>query len=100
MMWPELPRSYAIDAMQSRPAGRMGQKQVQRFITDAALARVTDQPTVGVGRLQRLEAGNASGSALVFKNAVLHLDLFPRSRFEADDGPAPRLDLRRRRTLH
>ncbi len=99
-MWPKLLRSYVIDAMQSRPAGTIGQKQVQQFIKDAASADVTDQPTVGAGRLQRLAAANASGSALVFRTAVVHLDLFPGSRTETDDGgPAPRLDVRRQRTL-
>jgi hypothetical protein len=99
-MWPKLLRSYVIDAMQSRPAGRVGQKRVQQFIRDAARAMVADQPTVGAGRLQRLSAGNASGSALVFKNVVVHLDLFPGPSFETDDGPAPRLDFRRQRSPH
>ena len=98
-MWPKLLRSYVIDAMQSRPAGKIGQKQVQQFIDDAALADVADQPTVGAGRLQRLSADDASGSALVFRNAVVHLDLFPGSNLETRDGPAPRLDIRRQRTL-
>jgi hypothetical protein len=99
-MWPKLLRSYVIDAMQSRPEGRIGQKQVQQFIKTAALAEVTDQPTVGAGRLQRLAAANASGSALVFRSSVIHLDLFPGPSFEVDDGTAPRLDFRRQRTLH
>jgi hypothetical protein len=99
-MWPKLLRSYVVDAMQSRPAGKIGQKQVQRFIDDAALAEVTDQPTVGAGRLQRLSAGNASGSALVFRGSLVHLDLFPGSSFATGDGPAPRLDIRRHRALH
>jgi hypothetical protein len=86
--------------MQSRPEGRIGQKQVQQFIKTAALAEVTDQPTVGAGRLQRLSARNASGSALVFKKAVVHLDLFPGVNCETDDGSVPRLDFRRQRTLH
>jgi hypothetical protein len=99
-MWPKLLRSYVIDAMQSRPAGRMGQKQVRQFIDDAALAAVTDQPTVGAGRLQRLSARNSSGSALVFRSSVVHLDLFPGAGCGTDDGPVPRLDFRRQRTLH
>jgi hypothetical protein len=99
-MWPKLLRSYVIDAMQSRPAGRIEQKQVQQFVDDAALAEVADQPTVGAGRLQRLAAANASGSALLFRSSVVHLDLFPDSNPETRDGSAPRLDFRRQRTLH
>jgi hypothetical protein len=99
-MWPKLLRSYVVDAMQSRPAGKIGQKQVQQFTDDAALADVSDQPTVGAGRLQRLTAANASGSALVFRSTVVHLDLFPDSNPETRDGSAPRLDFRRQRTLH
>ncbi len=98
-MWPKLLRSYVIDAMQSRPAGKIGQKQVQWFIDDAARAEITDRPTVGAGRLQQLAAGNAAGSALVFKGAVVHLDLFPGPSLEAG-GLVPRLDLRRHRALH
>ena len=99
-MWPKLLRSYIIDAMQSSPEGRIGLKQVQRFIKTAALAEVTDQPTVGAGRLQRFSAANSSGSALVFRSSVVHLDLFPGSNTVTDDGSVPRLDFRRQRTFH
>ena len=99
-MWPKLLRSYVIDAMQSPSHGRLSKKQVQQFVRGAARARVTGQPTVGAGKLQRLSAANASGSALVFKNAVVHLDLFPGLSIETDDGPTPRLDFRRQRTLN
>jgi hypothetical protein len=98
-MWPKLLRSYVIDAMQSRPEGETRQKQVQRFIETAALAEVYDQPTVGAGRLQRLSAANAAGAALVFRSSVVHLDLFPGSGIETDNGSTPRLDFRRQRTL-
>ncbi len=99
-MWPKLLRSYVIDATQSRPSGKIGQERVRQFIKSAARAQVADQPTVGAGRLQRLLAGNALGSALVFKNAVVHLDLFPGSNFDSGDGPSPRLDFRRQQALH
>jgi len=98
-MWPKLLRSYVIDAMQSRPRGTMTARQVQQFVRGAARAEVTDQPTVGAGRLQRLVAVDAQGSALVHRKSVVHLDLFPGSNFKTDDGPAPRLDIRRRRSL-
>ncbi len=99
-MWPKLLRSYVIDAMQSQAHGRLTVKQVQQFIRGAARARVTSQPTVGAGKLQRLSAANASGSALVFRKAVVHLDLFPGSNSETDNGDVPRLDFRRQRTLN
>ncbi len=98
-MWPKLLHSYVIDAMQSQPHGKMTVKQVQQFIRTAAGAQVTNQPTVGAGTLQRLSAANASGSALTFRNAVVHLDLFPGSNPDPEDGSAPRLDVRRQRTL-
>jgi hypothetical protein len=62
--------------------------------------QVTNQPTVGAGTLQRLTAPNASGSALVFKKTIVHLDLFLDSNPVREDGPAPRLDFRRQRTLN
>jgi len=98
-MWPKLLRSYVIDAMQSQMHGKMTAKQMQQFVRDAAGAQVTSQPTVGAGTLQRLAATNASGSALVHRNSVVHLDLFPGSSLETDDGSTPRLDFRRQRTL-
>jgi hypothetical protein len=98
-MWPKLLRSYVIDAMQSRPYGKMTVKQAQQFIKSAAGAQVQNQPTVGAGTLQRLSAVNASGSALVFRKAVVHLDLFPDSNPDREDGSVPRLDVRRQRTL-
>ncbi len=99
-MWPKLLRSYVIDAMQTQPHGKLSARQVQQFIRSAAGAEVTAQPTAGAGTLQRLSAPSASGSALVFKKAVVHLDLFPDANPETDDAPAPRLDLRRQRTLN
>jgi hypothetical protein len=98
-MWPKLLRSYVIDAMQSHARGKLTAKQVQRFIKGAAGAQVSSRPTVGAGTLQRLAAGNSSGSVLVFKKTVVHLDLFPGSSLETDDGSTPRLDIRRQRTL-
>jgi hypothetical protein len=99
-MWPKLLRSYVIDAMQSQAQGRLTAKQVQQFVRSAAGAQVSKQPTVGAGTLQRLSAPNASGSALVFKKTIIHLDLFPDASPDRGDGPAPRLDVRRQRTLH
>lgn len=99
-MWPKLLRSYVIDAMQTRPSGRIGQQRVQQLIGEAARAEFSNRPTVGAGNLQRLAAASASGSALVFRNAVVHLDLFPDSNLDCDDGPVPRLDFRRQRTLN
>jgi len=36
----------------------------------------------------------------VFKKAIVHIDLFPDANLETDDGPVPRLDFRRQRTLN
>jgi hypothetical protein len=98
-MWPKLLRSYVVDAMQSQAYGKLTAKQVQQFVRSAAGAQVTSRPTIGAGTLQRLTASNVSGSALVFKKTLVHLDLFPGSSLETDDGSTPRLDLRRQRTL-
>jgi hypothetical protein len=99
-MWPKLLRSFVIDAMQSQAHGKLTARQVQQFIRSAAGAQVSNRPTVGAGTLQRLTAPNASGSALVFKKSVIHLDLFPDGNPVREDVPAPRLDVRRQRTLN
>jgi hypothetical protein len=98
-MWPKLLRSYVVDALASQPHGRLGVKDAQQFLCLAAGAAVTELPTVGAGRLQRLDAGNSSGTALVFRSGVVHLDLFPDATAEREDGSAPRLDVRRQRTI-
>ena len=53
---------------------------------------------LSVGSLWRLSGAGCSGSALVFRSGIVHLDLFPDGRFSTDrgeEGDAPRLDIRR-----
>lgn len=97
-MWPKLLRSYVIDAVAARPEGRLSAADVSSFIRDAARGSATERSSVGAGSLWRLSGAGCSGSALVFRSGIVHLDLFPDGRFPTDrgeEGDAPRLDIRR-----
>jgi hypothetical protein len=94
-MWPKLLRSYVIDAVSHTPKGRLSTKEAQSFLRTAASGELSNRPTIGAGTLQRIDALNATGSALVFGKQVVHLDLFPGSAPQPEDGPTPQLQFRR-----
>jgi len=97
-MWPKLLRSYVVDAISQRARGNLTVQQAREFVRSAAQARTVNAPTVGAGQLLRVSTPGASGSALVFKGTVVHLDLFPDGGYwQTDDSGegAPRLDIRR-----
>jgi hypothetical protein len=97
-MWTKLLRSYVIDAVSVTPAGRFGAEAVAEFLRGAARASCSSRPAVGAGALWRLSGGAVSGSALTFRQGVVHIDLFPGEGVPVDGDPdtdAPRLQIRR-----
>jgi hypothetical protein len=90
-MWPRLLESYVVDAISQKPSGRTVAADVEDFLGDAAEASEVLQPSVGSGKLYRLEGDDATGSALVHGRDVIHADLFPS---ETETTPL-RLDIRR-----
>jgi ARG and Rhodanese-Phosphatase-superfamily-associated Protein domain len=100
-MWEKLLRSYVIDALAKPTSDGVSLDEAKYFLNSITDGTFENQTTPGAGRLVRINSDRGSGSALLFRNDVVHLDLFPESiiDFEHDDGPAPRLDIRRER-LH
>jgi hypothetical protein len=99
-MWPKLLRSYVIDAVSQRPAGRLHVEQAAGFLRAAAQAAFAMRPTAGAGTSFRIHGARVSGSALVHGPRVVHLDLFSTSADGLpDDRPVPRLQFRRERSL-
>ncbi|MEO0077789.1 MAG: DUF6569 family protein [candidate division WOR-3 bacterium] len=97
-MWPKLLRSYVVDAISQTGSGRLTIEQARQFIRGLTQAKTTTEPSVGAGQLLRVNTPGASGSALVFRSAVVHLDLFPDGGFwqiDDTDDFTPRLDIRR-----
>lgn len=97
-MWPKLLKSYVVDAISQTGQGTLSLEQARRFIRGASQAKATTEPSIGAGQLLRVTTPGASGSALVFRNSVVHLDLFPDGEYwqiEDSDDLAPRLDIRR-----
>ena len=100
-MWEKLLRSYVIDALAKPTSNGISLDEAIYFLNSITDGTFNNQATPGAGKLVRIKTNISSGSALLFRGDVVHLDLFPESiiDFEHDDGPAPRLDIRRER-LH
>lgn len=100
-MWEKLLRSYVIDALAKSTSDGISLDEAVNFLNSITDGTFTNQVTPGAGRLVRINTDRGSGSALLFRGDVVHLDLFPAmtTDLEYDDGPAPRLDIRRER-LH
>lgn len=97
-MWAKLLRSYVIDAVSESPTGCLESEDLVGFLRDAARSSCSARPAVGAGALWRLSGAAAAGSALTFKQAVVHIDLFPDEGEPVDGGPdrrTPRLQMRR-----
>jgi len=102
-MWPKLLRSYVIDALSEKPEGTLSRFPARQFIRTAAAASLSGRNTVGAGQLYHLSSPNASGSALLFRAGLVHLDLFPEPewyRGTGDENDVPRLDIRRTNSRH
>jgi len=101
MMWEKLLRSYVIDALAKPTTDGISLDEAIHFLNSITDGTFTNLTTPGAGKLVRINTHVSSGSALLFRGDVVHLDLFPESitDFEHDDGPTPRLDIRRER-LH
>lgn len=67
---------YALDASDDvEPTCTI--REVERFLRSVAEGKVTDQPTVGIGRMIRID-GDETGVGLRVGDSVLHLAAFPR----------------------
>lgn len=75
-LYPKLLRSYAIDVIGDKPVGAMSAAQAKALVDQARHAPWTSQSTEGVGLGLEFRLKRHHGSALVYKNQVIHLDQF------------------------
>lgn len=79
-LWGKLVESYALDAIElgddiKVPSPRP--EDVMAFLLLPAVAGAEPFDAPGIGKSLRLKAGEASGSALVLEETVVHLEIFP-----------------------
>ncbi|MDB5100991.1 MAG: hypothetical protein JWM80_5412 [Cyanobacteria bacterium RYN_339] len=98
-MYPKLLRSYLADVLGEAWQGESKASDIQGALTGAAKDNWTAGRTDGVGEAWKLQAGGLHGTALTFKGAVLHADMFvppPAQTYrEPVQNVAPNLDIRR-----
>lgn len=87
-MLPKLSRSFAIDALESRPEQHREAeaKAAEVFLDRVAAAGIDSYPGVGIGTDLRLEAPLVAGGGLAEGDKLIHLAAFATQR------PAPRSD--------
>jgi hypothetical protein len=91
-LWPKLLDSYAVSALQ---VGRHGDvwrtEDARRLLRRIVSMRRTHQPTPGAGELLELDGAGMLGQALLWKQSVVHLELFPGARIMPMERREPRL---------
>jgi hypothetical protein len=97
-LWPGLLRSYATDAL----GGRFGKitvsvRDAERFLSRLYDARRTREETPGAGYIERLSGAGVTASALIYKQAVVHLEVFPGAKPLPEPMRRPQMDLNFRR---
>jgi len=100
-LWPKLLDSYAVSALQ---VGRRGDvwtiEDARRLLRRILSMRRSHQSTPGVGELLELQGAGMMGQALLWKQSVVHLELFPGTQIMPMERHEPRLpspDVRRDR---
>jgi hypothetical protein len=79
-LWDRLVPSYAVEAF-FRPAEAAARtSDAEKFLQDAAKARITEHTAVGRGTDLRLTGDVLVGAALEAEEAIIHLALFPTER--------------------
>lgn len=95
-LWPKLLRSYALDVIdRPRAECRLSRTEVEDILSRIFEADFEKGRTDGVGQAWNFSARRLSGSALLYRNQVIHSDIFPKREGPKNDGETPRLDYRR-----
>ncbi len=77
-LWSKLLKSYVLDAIQANEDASVSKGDIEDFIDTLEDADFDKETTPGLGRLLKIDTDEGFGSALVYKNSVIHLDLFPK----------------------
>lgn len=76
--WRKLLKSYVLEAIDKDDEGNVSKKEAEKFLAHVYKADVVEEPSTGSGELLSLKSGKITASALVFNDAVLHMDVFPK----------------------
>ncbi len=93
-LWKKLVKSYAMDAIRGEKS-TVTREDVQSIIEAVIDTKLISAGTPGLGDLLKIESNNGKGSALVYRNAVVHMDFFPSEENLRDNDSGLRLDFRR-----
>lgn len=97
VLWHKLVRSYALDALQGKPGSGVDHSRALRFLARARDARIEVFPSLALGEDVRLQGDGLVGSALVYQDTPVYVNLFRIHRGAADrGGRMARSSLRRR----
>jgi len=95
-LWPKLLESYVIDALDRRVRGSAPDPvRIRRWLDGVTRAEKSRKPTPGAGTLYELRGGGVIGSALVYREGVVHMELF--RGYAVQPVRFNRLDFRRER---
>ena len=78
VVFPKLVNSWALDALEARPAGKASPAvtRAEALLAAVAVAEEWESPAVGLGREVRLQHEGLTAAALVHDDTVIHLTAF------------------------
>jgi len=94
--WDKLIKSYAMDAL-SGSRSSLDKEDIYEFLEIVESAHYISSGTPGSGNLFTIESHMGKGSALVYEDAVVHMDFFPREGIIKSNDSNLDLDFRRQR---
>lgn len=94
-MYPKLLRSYLADVLGDAWQGEARVPDVQAALTAGVKGKWSQGKTDGVGEAWKLLGGSLHGTALTYKGALLHADMFDAPPPAPVYRPEPNLDIRR-----
>jgi hypothetical protein len=97
-LYPKLLRSYVVDVLGDAWRGSTTTGDIKKWLVAAGEASWSKGDTDGVGLGLEFKQPPLSGSALLYKEMVVHSDIFLAEKETAEDSrnPPPVLDIRRR----
>ena len=93
-LWKKLIKSYALDAINRCPSGKLSKNDVRNFIKELNDIGLCERDTDGTGNAYTINCDNSFGTTLIFDEKIVHLDLFPRRKTHSIKC-VPMLDIRR-----
>lgn len=76
--WRKLLKSYVLEAIDRDDYGKLSRKDAEKFLAQVYKADAAEEANAGSGELYSLKSVKITGSAIVFNDSVLHMDVFPR----------------------